>query len=361
MTIDGGERGQEASAEETGLLKLARDGDEDAFAALADAYRGELRAHCYRVLGSVSDADDALQEALLRAWRGLPGFEGRSSVRSWLYAIATNAALDISRHRSRRELATDFAAASAGTSPGPPLIDRPWLELYPDSWLGEDVRLSPEARYEQRESVELAFVIALQYLPPLQRAVLLLREVVGFSTEEISSQLGTSGPAVNSALQRARAAVRDRLPARSQQSTLRLLGDHRTAAIVSRYATAIERGDTDTLVSMLTQDATWSMPPMPTWFTGIPAIRQFLVGNPLTLRWKHLPARANGQLAVGCYLFREDRGAFVPAVVDVLTLDGDKIAAVAGFHSADGLGVPPGPWIGGAELFGRFGLPASAP
>jgi RNA polymerase sigma-70 factor (ECF subfamily) len=361
MTTEGGQRAQEASAEEAGLLKLARDGDDHAFAALADAYRSELRAHCYRILGSVSDADDALQESLLRAWRGLTGFEGRSSVRSWLYAIATNAALDITRHRSRRELATDFAAARAGTSPGPPLLDRPWLELYPDSWLGDDVRLSPEARYEQRESVELAFVIALQYLPPLQRAVLLLREVVGFSTEEICSQLGTSGPAVNSALQRARAAVRDRLPAQSQQSTLRLLGDHRTAAIVSRYATAIERGDTDTLVSMLTQDATWSMPPMPTWFSGLEAIRQFLGAHPLGLRWKHLPARANGQLAVGCYLFREDRGGFVPAIVDVLTLDGDKIAAVAGFHSADGLHAPPGTWIGGAELFARFGLPASAP
>jgi RNA polymerase sigma-70 factor, ECF subfamily len=361
MTTDGGQHWQERSAEEAALFKLARDGDQDAFGALADAYRGELRAHCYRILGSVTDADDALQEALLRAWRGLAGFEGRSSVRAWLYAIATNAALDITRHRSRRELATDFEAAWVGTSPGPPLIDRPWLELYPDSWLGDDVRLSPEARYEQRESVELAFVVALQYLPPLQRAVLLLREVVGFSTDEICSQLGTSAPAVNSALQRARAAVRHRLPARSQQSTLRLLGDHRTAAIVSRYANAIERGDTDTLVSMLTQDATWSMPPMPSWFSGLEAVREFLAANPLTLRWKHLPARANGQLALGCYLFREDRGGFVPAIVDVLTLDGDKIAAVTGYHSADGLNVPPGTWVGGAELFARFGLPASAP
>jgi RNA polymerase sigma-70 factor (ECF subfamily) len=363
MTTDGGEYGQGPSAEEAGLLKLARDGDEDAFGALADAYRGELRAHCYRILGSVADADDAIQEALLRAWRGLAGFEGRSSVRSWLYAIATNAALDITRHRSRRELATDFAAAAwVGASPGPALIDRPWLEPYPDSWLLDDVRLSPEARYEQRESVELAFVLALQYLPPLQRAVLLLREVVGFSTEEICSQLRTSAPAVNSALQRARASIRDRLPARSQQSTLRLLGDQRTAAIVSRYATAIERGDTDTLVSMLTQDATWSMPPMPTWFSGLEAIRQFLTVYPLTLRWKHLATRANGQLAVGCYLFREARGEFVPAVVDVLTLDGDKIAAVTGFHSADLLDLPPGgAWIGGPELFARFGLPATAP
>jgi RNA polymerase sigma-70 factor, ECF subfamily len=354
MTIDGGPR-----AEETALLKLARDGDEDAFGSLADAYRGELRAHCYRILGSVYDADDALQDALLRAWRGLAGFEGRSSVRSWLYSIATNAALDITRHRSRRELATDFGAASEqGASPGPPLTDRPWLDPYPDSWLGEDVRLSPEARYEQRESIELAFVMALQYLPPLQRAALLLREVVGFSTEEISRQLGTSAPAVNSALQRARAAVRDRLPTQSQQSTLRLLGDHRTRAIVSRYASAIERGDTDTLVSMLTEDATWSMPPMPTWFSGLRAIREFLVRFPLAERWQHRPAHANGQLAVGCYRFIEAQGGYVPAVVDVITLDGDKIAAVTGFHGADGLPPQSGPWIGGAELFARFGLPA---
>ncbi len=346
-------------AEETALLKLARDGDEDAFGSLADAYRTELRAHCYRILGSVHDADDALQDALLRAWRGLAGFEGRSSVRSWLYSIATHAALDIARHRSRRELATDFGAASEqGASPGPPLTDRPWLELYPDSWLGDDVRLSPEARYEQRESIELAFVVALQYLPPLQRAALLLREVVGFSTEEICGQLGTSAPAVNSALQRARTAVRDRLPARSQQATLRLLGDHRTQAIVSRYATAIERGDTETLVSMLTQDATWSMPPMPTWFSGHQAIREFLVRFPLGERWQHLPARANGQLAVGCYLFRDAQGGYVPWVIDVLTLAGDKIAAVTGFHGADGLPPRSGSWIGGAELFARFGLPA---
>jgi RNA polymerase sigma-70 factor, ECF subfamily len=346
-------------AEETALLKLARDGDEDAFGSLADAYRTELRAHCYRILGSVHDADDALQDALLRAWRGLAGFEGRSSVRSWLYSIATNAALDITRHRSRRELATDFGAASEqGAGPGLPLTDRPWLELYPDSWLGDDVRLSPEARYEQRESIELAFVVALQYLPPLQRAALLLREVVGFSTEEICGQLGTSAPAVNSALQRARTAVRDRLPARSQQSTLRLLGDQRTQAIVSRYASAIERGDTDTLVSMLTEDATWSMPPMPTWFRGHQAIREFLVRFPLGERWQHRPARANGQLAVGCYLFREDLGGYLPWVVDVLTLAGDKIAAVTGFHGADGLPPESGSWIGGAELFARFGLPA---
>jgi len=181
-----------ARADEMKLLKLARDGDDSAFSKLAGKYRAELRAHCYRIVGSVADAEDAIQDGLLRAWRGLPGFEGRGSVRAWLYAIVTNAALDLARHRSRRELPVAFGpSASLGAELDPPLPEQPWLDPYPDRWLTDDTRLSPEARYEQRESVELAFVIALQHLPPLQRTVLLLREVVGFSTAEVASQLGT--------------------------------------------------------------------------------------------------------------------------------------------------------------------------
>jgi RNA polymerase sigma-70 factor, ECF subfamily len=335
----------------------------DAFDELAGAYGAELRAHCYRMLGSVQDAEDAVQEALLRAWRGLPGFHGRGSVRSWLYAIATNAALDITRHRSRRELPMDFtSAAGPEADHDPPLTDWPWLEPYPDRWLARDPGQSPEARYEQRESVELAFVVALQHLPPLQRAVLLLREVAGLSTAEISSQLGASAPSVNSALQRARAAVRSRLPARSQQAALRLLGDRRTRAIAERYATAFERADITSLVSMLTEDAIWSMPPVPTWFCGREAIREFVSRGPLTERWKHLPARANGQLAVGCYLFDQASRAFVPAVIDVLTVEGEKITAVTAFLAAEALGPPhSGAWVTGAQLFGRFGLPALLP
>jgi RNA polymerase sigma-70 factor, ECF subfamily len=349
-----------ARADEVSLLGLARGGDADAFAELAASYDAELRAHCYRMLGSVQDAEDALQEALLRAWRGLPGFKGRGSVRSWLYAIATNAALDITKHRSRRELPMDFTpAAGLDFGDDPPLTDRPWLEPYPDQWLARDPDPSPEARYEQRESVELAFIVALQLLPPLQRAVLLLREVAGLSTTEISSQLGTSAPSVNSALQRARAAVRGRLPTQSQQSALRLLGDQRTRAIVERYAAAFEQGDINSLVSMLTEDAIWSMPPVPARFRGREAIREFLSRGPLTAGWKHRPARVNGQLAVGCYLFSRAETRFVPAVIDVLTLEGDKIAAVTAFLAAEAL--PPqhsSGWITGAELFARFGLPA---
>jgi RNA polymerase sigma-70 factor (ECF subfamily) len=349
-----------ARGDELALLKLAREGDESAFGELVEAYRGELRAYCYRMLGSLHDAEDALQNVMLRAWRGLAGFEGRSSVRSWLYSIASNAALDIIRHRSRRELPVNFGpAAERGAALDAPVTDPVWLEPYPDQWLTANAGSSPEARYEQRESVELAFMVALQHLPPLQRAALILRDVLSFSAAEVSSQLGTSVPSVNSALQRARATARSRLPARSQQSALRTLGDQRTRAIVRRYVDAMEQGDADTLVSMLTEDATWSMPPIPTWFQGHQSVREFLVGGPLAERWRHRPARANGQLAVGCYLFDTGSGGYVPAVIDVLTLDGEKIAAVTGFLT--GVLEPPraAAPATGAEVFARFGLPAS--
>jgi RNA polymerase sigma-70 factor (ECF subfamily) len=203
--------------------------------------------------------------------------------------------------------------------------------------------------------VELAFMIALQHLPPLQRAVLILREVVGFSAAEISSQLGTTVPSVNSAQQRARAAAQTTLPERSQQAALRALGDQRTRDIAERYASAIERGDAETLISMLTEDATWCMPPDATWFQG-EALREWLVEDPLRERWRHAPTWANGQLAVGCYLFDQGRGCFTPAVIDVLTLDGDRIAAVTAFIFHDGArDITP------AEAFARFGLPAELP
>jgi RNA polymerase sigma-70 factor (ECF subfamily) len=301
-------------------------------------------------------------------------------MRSWLYAIVTNAALDLLRHRSRRELPMAFgSSADPGADTEPPLTEHPWLEPYPDNWLAGDTLLTPEARYEQRESVELAFLVALQYLPPLQRSVLLLREVVGFSTTEIASQLGVSAQAVNSALQRARASARNRLPARSQQSVLRALGEERTRAIVERYADAIQRGDADTLISMLTRDATWSMPPVPSWYRGHEVIREFLIRNPFHLRWQHRPVRANGQLALGCYLFDRSSKKYVAAVIDVLTLDGAKIAASTGFMAAELFtDVQPAPdlsqfdadeadarsrgsWISGAQLFARFGLPPALP
>ena len=268
----------------------------------------------------------------------------------------------------------DFGPASGpGAELEPSLTDVPWLEPYPDRWLtagASDHAASaassasvPEARYEQRESIELAFIVALQHLPPLQRAVLLLREVVGFSTAEISSQLGTSPQSVNSALQRARASVRDQRPESSQQATLAQLGEQRIMAIAHRYADAMERGDVDTLISMLTAEASWSMPPIPTWYRGLDAVRDFLVRYPLSQTWRHETTWANGQLAIGGYLFDADadagRGAFVPWALDVLTFEREKISAVTAFLTAEAVDSPEyASGVGGAELFARFGLSA---
>ena len=193
-------------AREQELLKAAREGDEGAYGSLVEPHRGELHAHCYRMLGSVHDAEDALQEAMLRAWRGLPRFEGRSSLRSWLYKIATNTCLDAIARRPKRMLPLDHGpAADPDDGPGEPLVESVWVEPYPDELLGvEDGPAAPEARYERREGVELAFIAALQHLPANQRAVLILREVLGFSAQEVADSLETSVPSVNSALQRAR-------------------------------------------------------------------------------------------------------------------------------------------------------------
>jgi RNA polymerase sigma-70 factor, ECF subfamily len=234
------------------LVQLACAEDDWAFGELARAHRAELRAHCYRLTRSVADADDAVQEGLLRAWRGLAGYSGRGSVRSWLYAIVTNAALDLTRLQSRREVPVALGSAAGLDSRLPAKL---WMDSCQGDRLTGEALLAPEARYEQRESVELAFLGAVQYLPPLQRAALLLREVVGLTTAEIAAQLGTTAAAVNSALQRARAGLRRRLPGESQQEILRTLGNQATRAQVRRYADAFERGDMGTIMAMLTADA----------------------------------------------------------------------------------------------------------
>jgi len=350
-----------AAEDELALLKAAATGDEDAFANLVDVHRAELHAHCYRMLGSLHDAEDVLQETLLKAWRGLNGFEGRSSVRSWLYAIATNAALDAVRRRARRELPVDFGpSAGPGGDLAMAVHDPIWLEPYPDRMLAAEVRHLPEARYEQRESIELAFMVALQGLSALQRAVFLLREVIGFSAAEIAVQLGTTTGSVTSALQRARTSVQRSLPERSQQATLQALGDAKIRDTVQRYADALERGDADTLIGMITQDAIWSMPPIPTWFAGRERVREFLVRWPLTYQWQHVPVRANGQLAVACYLYDADESRYFAAVIDVLTMAGDKIAAVTAFMAPEAFGrTASEAELSGVDLFDRFGLPAT--
>jgi RNA polymerase sigma-70 factor (ECF subfamily) len=293
------------------------------------------------MLGSADDAEDALQDALLRAWRGLGRFQGRSSMRTWLYRVATNACIDFAAKRPRREVPTDrVPGAAVHEEPGRPLEESVWIEPYPHEQ--EDGLAAPEARYERRESVELAFVAAAQLLPASQRAVLLLRDVLGFSAREVADQLDTSVASVNSALNRARRTLESHLPQESQQTALRALGDARLRQLVHGLVDAMERSDVDAVVAQLTADATWSMPPDSTWYQG-EALRAFLVEWPLTNRWRHLPARANGQPAIGSYMWDERSGLYLPEALDVYTIRGDRIAAVTAFKTRG--------------IFPRFGLP----
>jgi RNA polymerase sigma-70 factor (ECF subfamily) len=321
------------------LVTAAQRGDETAFRELVETYRRELHAHCYRMTASLDDADDMVQEVMLRAWRGLPGFEGRSSIRSWLYRIATNVCLTEISKRPRRVLPADVGEPGHEAS-GEPV----WITPYPDQTMGiEDGPASPEGRYELRESIELAFIAALQHLPANQRAALILRDVLGFRAREVADALETTTAAVNSALQHARRTVETRVPDRSQQAALRSLGDDRLRAIVSDYTAALEEGDVDAIVSMLAEDATWSMPPHPEWYQGHQAIVEFFATGPAMVRWRHIPTTANGQIAVGCYAWNAEAGVYQGAVIDVLTLRGSQIAAITAFIDSG--------------LFARFGLP----
>jgi RNA polymerase sigma-70 factor, ECF subfamily len=329
------------------LLEAARAGDEHAFAQLVEPHRGALQAHCYRMLGSLHDAEDALQETLVRAWRGLAGFEGRSSLRAWLYKVATNACLRAIERRPKRVLPIDYGpAADPHDGLGEPLLESVWVEPYPDQRLGLEHGLAgPEARYEQRESVELAFVAALQQLPARQRAVLILRDVLGFSARETAATLGTTPTGVDSALQRAHKAVDERLPERSQQQLLGALDDQDLRQLVDRYVDAWERADVDAVVGMLASDAALTMPPLPTWYRGRDAIAAFLEAEPLTRdkRWRVVPTRANGQPAFGNYRWDQQRETFTAHSLSVLTLDRERIAEITAFHDP--------------ELLPRFGLP----
>jgi RNA polymerase sigma-70 factor (ECF subfamily) len=324
-----------APPNEDKLLEGARSGDENAFAGLVDPYRSELHAHCYRMLGSVHDAEDALQEVLLRAWRALERFEGRSSLRSWLYTIATNTCLNLIAKRPKRVLPVDYSAPTdPNAGPGEPVVEQVWIEPYPDEMIGlEEGYAAPDARYEMRESVELAFVAALQHLPANQRAVLILREVLGFSAKETADALDTSTASVNSALQRARASVEERTPEQSQQETLRTLGDDQLREVVERYLQAWEQNDIDTVVAILSEDVCFAMPPAASWFHGREALKIFLAGWPMSgdWRWRGIPVRANGQPALAFYAWDEDEQAYLPFALNVLTFRGDEITDVVAF------------------------------
>jgi RNA polymerase sigma-70 factor, ECF subfamily len=328
------------------LLAAARDGDENAFARIIESHRAELHAHCYRMLGSLHDAEDALQEALLHAWRGLPQFAGRSSLRTWLHRIATNTCLDAIAQRPKRILPIDHGPPAGRTSDlGAPLVESVWVEPYPDEALGlPEGYAAPDARYEQREAVELAFVAALQHLPPKQRAVLILREVLGYSAQEVSETLDTSPASVNSALQRARKSLADRLPERSQQETMRSLGDERVRELVEAYVDAWMRADVNVLRTLLAEDAVFSMPPWAIWWRGRDAIVDLAIAGLDTCpETRVLFTHANGQPALACYAKDPETGRYVAAAIDVLTFDGASIADITGF-------VTP-------RLFSSWGLP----
>ncbi len=285
-------------------------------------FRSELRAHCYRVLGSFHDAEDVLQEVSLRAWRGRPSFEGRSSLRTWLHRIAVNACLNELDRKERRVLPVELGPEGKTGDPLAEPLEALWLEPFPDD---------PQQRSEDRESVELAFVAAVQHLPANQRVALIMFDVLGFSATEVADAMATSPAAVNSALQRARERVGPGLPEHTQQATLAALGADGQRGLVERYSTAFEQRDLGGLLSLLTEDATWSMPPIPTWFRGHEAIASFLSDGPLREGWRHLPTYANGQLAVGCYMWDDTAEAHVAFALDVLEVRGDRISSVIGF------------------------------
>ena len=324
-----------ATAEQSGLLEAARGGDEGAYARLVEPHRGELQAHCYRMLGSVHDAEDALQEGMLRAWRSLSSFEGRSSLRSWLYRITTNTCLDAIAKRPKRVLPVDYGpAADPHEPPGQPLVESVWIEPFPDETLEiEDGLAGPEARYEQREALELAFIAALQFLPANQRAVLVMREVLGFSAKETAETLDTSVASVNSALQRARRTIDEKLPEQSQQETLRTLGDEKVTEIVETYLEAWEKNDIDTVVSLLSEDVAFTMPPMSTWYAGIEETRTWMENSSMTGEWgwRATRARANGQEALAFYSWDEEKQAHVAFALNVLTFRGEKISEIDAF------------------------------
>src|SRR4051812_48076584 len=284
-------------------LERARGGDEAAFRALTDPYRRELHVHCYRILGSVQDAEDAMQETLLAAWRGLEGFEERASLRAWLYRIATNRCLNALRDSARRPQRHDAGATLPFEPPEPTRLAEPlWLEPYPDAMLEElpDAAAGPEARYETKEAVGLAFVPGLQQLPPRQRAVLVLRDVLGFQAAEVAAMLDTSEASVTSALQRARATLEQRLPADRTRAPLPRSAAERD--LVARFAEAFESADVEGVIALLTDDAWVTMPPEPWEYQGAEGIGRFLrdrVRSRAGRRARLVPTLAYGQPGVG--------------------------------------------------------------
>ena len=329
------------------LLARARSGDADAFAELTGPYRRELQVHCYRILGSAADAEDMLQETMMAAWRGLLRFEGRASLRTWLHAIAANKCLNLLRAARRLPPVPPEVTLPEPTRSGEPL----WLGPLPDLLLGDrpDDAPGPEARYEARESVSLAFVTALQYLPPRQRAALVLRDVLGFRASETAEILDCTVEAANNLLQRARATIAGHLPpgGRDQAPLPDSAGERQLSA---RFADAFERGDVQAIVGLLTDDARLSMPPFPFEYQGGAAIGQFLHAVSFrggTRLGRLVPTRANGQPAFGCYVRDPHAAVCRGRGIIVLTLEGDRVRGITAFADS--------------SLLPMFGLPRTLP
>jgi RNA polymerase sigma-70 factor (ECF subfamily) len=323
-------------------IDRARAGDEYAFRELTDAYQRELQLHIYRIVGSAQDAEDLLQETLLAAWRGLAQFEERASVRAWLYRIATNRSLDALRTSRRRPEDQRLSQMPEPTRWNEPV----WLEPYPDALLDgvADEAPGPEARYETREGIALAFIVGLQHLPPKQRAVLVLRDVLGYRAAEVAEMLKTTEASVNNLLRRARAAFESRLPAVGRERAP-LPDSKLEREIVGRFAETVENGDVDGMVALLADDAWLTMPPLPQAYQGRGAIGVFLRGaeERRGMPMRVLPTRANGQPAFGCYLAAHDTEVARAFSLFVLTLEGDHISAIT--------------WFADSSFFERFGLP----
>jgi RNA polymerase sigma-70 factor (ECF subfamily) len=331
-----------------GALSRARAGDESAFRELVEPHRRELHLHCYRILGSLPDAEDMVQETLLAAWRGLSGFEERASLRAWLYRIATNRCLNALRDRKRRpQEVPPMAEPPTPTRTAEPM----WLDPYPDLLLEgvADTAPAPDVRYETREAVGLAFAAALQHLPPRQRAALVLREVLGFRASEVAEMLDTSEASVKGALQRARATL-DQRPRAGGLERAPLPGSARERELIGRFATAVEQGDTAGVISLLTDDAWLTMPPQPYEYQGGEAIARFIArerGDRRGANLRLVPTRANGQPAFGCYLPDPHAPIARAYGMMVLALSDDHVSTIT--------------WFGERSLFAYFGLPRSLP
>ena len=331
-------------------LERARAGDDQAFGDITGPYLAELRLHCYRILGSVQDAEDVLQETLLAAWRGIGKYEGRASLRTWLYRIATNCSLNALRASGRRprpEPPEPPFEAAQPTRRGEPV----WLQPFPDALLDglPDATAGPDARYEAKETIALAFVAAVQHLPPRQRAVLLLRDALGFPAGEVADMLDTTEASVNSALQRARATMTAGMPARDRERAP-LPRSAKERGLAERFAAAFAEDDIDGVVALLTDDAWFTMPPATLEYQGPAAIASFLTRSALYRGSRHIvliPTRANGQPAFGCYVPDEHARILHAHGVMVLTMEGDRISAITRFIDSG--------------LLPHFGLPRTLP